>query len=465
MSQFWRSSALAGVTLFMETCAFYWVIVVASVAIHVTESSLPFWLVLLSIIVAFFMSGWLQTLPWSRRLRGVIGSLISLAALSLLSILNPGPGLASVGELVGGDPRTAAVVVFSLGFLLLVWWRGATIAYDDMTLDTVRNSFRWGLIALVAAVLADSLTSKEIINTYLAVGYFAIGLVGLALARFSWEAGDSQLMSGSWWLPIVFSAGAVIVLALLIGALGVGGLDELTKTALIAVGNAGLWVLQPLILALGGLAGLLVHLANLFSGWFGGGDFSSLEEARQQLEQFHEQLANDESGGGIPAGLKTFLKFTALAAAASAAGWLLYKVFRFSRSRRRGGEVEETRESLFSWSRANRDLSALLSDWWSNLPAVGRQRHKAPSEPENPREFYHRLLDAADRMGQPRREWETPRQHQGALQGVLPREPVRRIVDSFEETHYGHTAIGGETLAALRQDWLAINAFVAEQEG
>jgi hypothetical protein len=42
---------------------------------------------------------------------------------------------------------------------------------------------------------------------------------------------------------------------------------------------------------------------------------------------------------------------------------------------------------------------------------------------------------------------------------------VRRIVDSFEETHYGHTAIGGETLAALRQDWLAINAFVAEQEG
>ena len=383
MSQFWRGSALPGVALFMETCAFYWVIVVVSIAIHLSESSLPFWVVLLTIFGAFLVSGWVQVRPFSRRLRGLIGLSASVAALIVLSILNPGPGLTSVGDLVEGDPRTVAVAVFSVLFMLIIWWRGATFAGEDITLEAVRNSFRWGLIALFVAVLADSLTQKDIVNGYLAMGYFAIGLAGLALARFSWEAEDSQMMSGTWWLPIGLSVGAVIGLALLIGALGMGGLDEFTKTALRSIADAGLLVLKPVFLAMGGLAQLLVYLANLFSGWFGGGDLTGLELSLQRLSGFHEQLAETGDGGGFPPALKAFLKIAAFVVAATAASWLLYKAFRIRRTWRDSGDVEETRESLFSWSRANRDLSALLSDWWSNLPAIGgakRQTHSRASE-------------------------------------------------------------------------------------
>ena len=39
-----------------------------------------------------------------------------------------------------------------------------SLAQDDMTLDTVRESFRWGLILVFAAVLIDSLSSAEIVN-------------------------------------------------------------------------------------------------------------------------------------------------------------------------------------------------------------------------------------------------------------------------------------------------------------
>ena len=55
------------------------------------------------------------------------------------------------------------------------------------------------------------------------------------------------------------------------------------------------------------------------------------------------------------------------------AEWLLYRVFRFRRLFRQKGQVEETRESLFSWSRANQDLSGLISDWLNGLATARKE--------------------------------------------------------------------------------------------
>ena len=463
MSQFWRISAITGVGLFLEACAFYLIFVLASEAIRLSEASLPFWLVLLTLIWAFLMSGWVQRLSLSLRLRGAVGLIASIVSLLVLYYLGQSPGQSPVGVFISDDARTVAALVFGLVFLLSLWWRGATMAYEEMTLDTIRCSFRWGLMALFAAVLVDAFSSQHLVNAYLVVGFFAVGLVGLALARFSWEAGDAQVMSSSWLIPIVTSAGAVILAALLIGALGMGGLDEFTKTTLSSIGDAGRLALTPVLLAMGGLASLLVSLANLVSGLFGGGDLSGLELARQRLGEFHQQLREEAGGGGLPPVLVGFIKGTALAVALVAAGWLLYRIFRLRRLLRRPGSVEETRESLYSWSRANRDLSALLADWWNSLPGVGRKQKERTSEPANPREFYHRLLNEAEKLGRPRWEWETPKQHQVALRGMLPREPVGRIVDWFQTSHYGQSDPEEAGLAELRRDWAAITEFIEEQ--
>ena len=74
-------------------------------------------------------------------------------------------------------------------------------------LDTVRASFQWGLMVLFAAVLIDTVTEADLVNGFLVIGYFGVGLVGMALARFSSEAGDSQIMSFEWWMPITVSVG------------------------------------------------------------------------------------------------------------------------------------------------------------------------------------------------------------------------------------------------------------------
>ena len=464
MSQFWRTSAISSVGLFLESCAFFFAISVAAAAIQLAETRLPIWLVFLALLSSYFTSIWVQALPYTRGVRGVIGLAVSLVFLLILSYLHTGPGPGSLNELIEGDARTAVALTMSILFMIILWWRGATIAYDEISLETLRGSFRWGLVALFAAVVGDAVSDQDIINPFLAVGFFAVGLAGLSLARFSSALGETQEMATGWWLPIGVSVGGVILLALLIGALGMGGLDDFTGTTLRSIGNVGLWVLKPVFLALGGLASLLVSLGNIISGWFGGGDLSSLELAQERLSNFHEQLENARGDGGPPNLLLGALKGLAFALVFGIAAWILYRVFRFRRQLRSPNEVEETRESLFSWSRANRDLGDLLAGWWNSFSPVGGRKGSRSSEPSNAREFYHRFLEVAEKLGRPRWEWETPKQHQSAMRALLPRDPMARIIDAFQNFHYGHSEIDQGELVILRQEWAAINEYLAEQE-
>ena len=464
MSQFWRISAVTSVGLFLEACAFYFAISVAAVAIQLPEAGLPLWLVFLGLLSSYFLSVWVQSLPYTPSVRGVIGLALSVLVLLALSYMHTGPGPGSLSDLVDGDARTIAVLIISLFFLVCLCWRGATIAFDEISLETLRGSFRWGLAALFVAVVADAISSQDIVSAYLVVGFFAVGLAGLALARFSAEVGETQEMATGWWLPIGVSVGGVILLALLIGALGMGGLDDFTGTTLRSIGNLGLWVLKPVFLVLGVLASVLVSLANLISGWLGGGDLSGLELAQQRLIEFQDQLETGSTENGPPPILLGALKWLAFALLIGAAGWLLYRVFRFRRLLRAPGLVEETRESLFSWSRANRDLSDLLASWWNSFSLVSGRRAENATEPANAREVYHRFLEVAETLGRPRWDWETPKQHQSAMRALLPREPVARIIDAFQTSHYGQSEIGQGELMNLRQDWVAISEFAAEEE-
>ena len=85
MSQFWRVSAVTSVGLFLESCAFFFVISVAAVAIHLPQAGLPLWLVFLALLASYFLSTWIQSLPYTRGLRGMIGLAVSLVFLLVLS--------------------------------------------------------------------------------------------------------------------------------------------------------------------------------------------------------------------------------------------------------------------------------------------------------------------------------------------------------------------------------------------
>jgi hypothetical protein len=381
----------------------------------------------------------------------------------VLSNLNTNMGFFPLGKLMTGDFRTAFTLVFTWIFLVVLWWRGATLAHNEASLDTIRSIFQWGLAVVFIAVLLDSLTPLEVVNGFLILGFFAVGLAGLSLARFSSEIGDARVLPRDWLLPIGASVGLVLVLGLLISGLGLGGLDDVTRGILGLVGTVGGWILTPILLGMGYIAAALVLLANWLTSVFGGGDLTGLQEAQRQLEEFHETLGQGERSGP-PRLLTALLKGVAFLVGCAVVGFVLYQIFRFRRMLREKGEVEEVRESLFSWRRVNDDLSGWLNGWWGRLvhAATGQDR-RPPEAPRDPREVYHRFLALAAVLGRPRSPAQTPREHQQVVGDRLPVLPADRVVDSFQVTHYGHRQFSAPDLDRLLTDWNAIEQYGMEQ--
>ena len=417
--------------------------------IRLPDAAIPMGIAILAVGWSFVLSWYVQTIRFSLNLRGVIGLALSAVSVLVLAGLSMGAGWFPIGEVLSGDLRSAAALGLSAIFMLLLWWRGTAIARDDVTLDVVRNAFVRGVVVVIVAVAADTLLQAAIIRLpVLLLVFFATGLAGLAISRFAAEGGTGRMNRG-WMLAILFSVGGVLLLAVILGAIGIGGLDDATRAILKGVAFLGLWTLRPVLLLLGLLAAGLVAIGNWVSGLFGGGDLSGLELARLQIQEFHESLREVE-GDGPPNVILTVIKWLAFLAALSLAGWILYRMFR--RRRLVGGDYAdgEVRESIFTWGDAGQDLADAVSGWMSR--ASGFRRRRPP--PTTPREVYHRMLEVANAVGFPRRGSQTPEEHHQAVRETLPDPPVARIIGGFQHYYYGarYEAADPEIMSSLLED-------------
>ena len=458
-----RTGCITGAGLFVEACAFYLLFGMAAALLGLPGAGLSLGLVFFALCWVFILSLYVQTLRFTANLRGALGLAATAASFFFLIALDAGLSLSPFAEVARGSAARAFEFAFSIAFLVALWWRGSVLAQDAMGLDGLKSSFQWGSVVLVVALLAKGMTSFDLLNGYLITGYFAVGLAGLALARFSSELGEFQTMSLDWWVPIAGSVGAVLLLGLLATAAGLGGLDEVLRQTLGAIGEAGGWIIQPVIVVIGIIAGLMANLVNWISDLFGGGDLSRFDAAVGRIEQFQEEVRREASDGGPPQILIAAMKWMAFLAGLSLAGWVVYRLFRMRGGWRTPSGVEESRESLFSWGKVGQDMSAALGGWWRGLTGSGAGRKSEARQPRTPREVYYAMLALAVDLGQPRREWQTPREHQWDLQELMPVARVAGIVNSFQQACYGDIEAGEEELASLQADWQAIKEHLAQQ--
>ena len=85
MTKFWRASMLTGVALFLETCSFYLIFSIITTVIYLPEARIPFVLVFVTLLWAFLLAFYVQTVRFSLNLRGILGLIASVASLVLLS--------------------------------------------------------------------------------------------------------------------------------------------------------------------------------------------------------------------------------------------------------------------------------------------------------------------------------------------------------------------------------------------
>lgn len=459
MAPAWRVRAATSVALFLESCTLF--LVFASVAglAKLEQLQMPFWLVLLSLVWGFCLSYWILSLKVTPVLRGLVGLLLGVPSLLVLTAWNAGMSFLPFALIVPVEAGGIGQFVGSIIFLLIIWWRGAELSREDTTLDSVRSAFQAGMVTLLVAAIIDAATEGSTISGFLVVGFFAVGLMGMALARFSADGDASREMSSRWLWPIAACVAGVLATGLLISGLGLGGLDDVTRTVTGVVASLGFRILEPIIFLVGLLAGALVNVGNWVSGFFGGGDIDGLLQAQNRIDQFHESLreAQTDSGGNA---LFTVLQWVAAALGALVAAGVVYWLFRNRRRTSGAGEVFETRESLFSLKRAGDEVGDAIGGL---LPGMWGRRGRQSRVYRSPRDYYHALLDQSDRAGRPRSEWETPREHQRGLSGRLPADPVARIVDEFQASHYGAESPDSDRMEGLEEDRLAIEDFLREQ--
>lgn len=449
MGAFSRAALITGIALFLEGFAVYLGCRLLANAIRLPDAAIPLGIAILAIGWSFILSWYVQTIRFSLNLRGVVGLVLSAVSVLVLAGVSMGAGWFPIAQLFSGNLQAVAALGVTTTFMLALWWRGTAIARDDVTLDVVRNAFVRGVVVIIAAVAADPLLEARIVRLPTLLLYFAAGLAGLAVSRFA-AAGGAGPMTRGWMAAIVAGVGGVLVLAVLLGALGVGGLDDLARAVLQGIAFLGLWILRPILLLLGLLAAGLVAVGNWVSGLFGGGDLSGLELARLQIEEFHESL-RDVEGSGPPNVILTIIKWLAFLAAISAAGWILFRLFRRRRLSAGNYAEGETRESIFTWQGAGQDLADTLAGWM-HWAAHARRRRPPPA---TPREIYHRMLEVAGDLGFPRRRSQTPQEHRQDLGETLPGPPVSRIVGGFQRYYYGprsNRETNPETMSALIDD-------------
>ena len=454
----WRRRAITGVTLFLESCTLYLIVATVTQLTKLGDLAMPFWLVMVSLFWGYFLSLWILNLRITPVVRGLSGLALGVPSLLVLVAWNAGEAFWPFGLLVPVEAAGIGLFVGSVIFLLIIWWRGVEASREEATLDTVRSAFQVGMVTLLVVALIDAVSDGRIVSGFLVLGFFAVGLPGMALARFSADGGEQREMPSQWVWPIVACVGGILALGLLISGLGLGGLDDVSRVVVSFVGRVAFEILEPVLLLIGLLAGALVSVGNWISGIFGGGDIDGLIEAQRRMDQFHQSLreAEGESGNNV---LLAILQWAAAVLGTAAAVGAVYWMFR---NRRRGGsqsEVVETRESLFSLKRVGNDVSETIGGLFPGWLGSRRRARIYNS----PRDYYHALLEQAGRAGRPKDDWETPREHQRGLAGVLPANPVAHIVDEFQSAHYGAAILNPELLERLEEDRLALEEFLRQR--
>jgi len=178
MSRLSRNNSVTAVALFLESCALYLVFVALGAVFNQPGIVMPFWLVILALVSSYVLMSYILTVNVTPRIRGLIGLASAVPALLIMVNMNTGLGVIPVDTLISGDVGATVAIVGTSLFLMIIWWRGSSVAQEDISLDMVRAAFMWGLGILFITALVDSLVDERVVNGFLVVGFFAVGLFG-----------------------------------------------------------------------------------------------------------------------------------------------------------------------------------------------------------------------------------------------------------------------------------------------
>jgi hypothetical protein len=340
---------------------------------------------------------------------------------------------------------------FHLLIIILLVWRGVSIARSQVTVNGVHTSFQFGLvlILLYGMIFAPLHPIEAMLGLYIFLFSGLISMSAARIANLSELRGGRVPRFGVGWLLSIMAAGLLVVgLALAAGYLISGRVVELLAFAvviIIAILTALVMiVLSPLLAYLAELVRLLADLLEQVLERFRNLPFS------QQIQGLLNTV-NDALGKAIPyvlAGRGIFLLLILLTLVAVV---LLALYLRKNREEPVEEAVSETASPGETPGLLQKLLQRLLQD-------ARRLRLRGPAQllaAARVRQIYRLLMALAQKLGAVRQLSTTPLEFLPALTRLFPTgEPdLRLITAAYLKVRYGEYPETRGELEQVEQAW------------
>ena len=349
------------------------------------------------------------------------------------------------------DPKSFDFIVIVGGLLGAgLWWRGGSLTLADQPVESLEFSFKLGLLALAIAAGIDMVASDDLSVLPLMFVFFAASLTGLSIGNLRSPSADAS-KERRWVRTIGGVVGGVLGAGVIFAILGRFVLSWLSGPAVWLLGLLSSIVFYVIILPLAYVFGYIAAAVLAVLEWLiGDPEFEPQEQAAEAGNWLQELREEDTEASA-------FLTYAEWAVAAVVVLVVLFFLWRaFRRRMVKVEEVEEEiRESVAEDADVASDLARLL---YRLVPDRFKRPRGAPGLriPEGDADvadvfrIYFGMLSLAEERGFPRPPAETPREYQGTLEGLFPRDLARRATAAFNRACYGHRAPPREQIDEMR---------------
>jgi hypothetical protein len=334
--------------------------------------------------------------------------------------------------------------------MIYLWWRGIGLGQSTSYFKDIYRSFLLGIVALVVLIIFWQISSASGsipkpggdigINV---IAFFFFGLLAIAIShlynmRRAMPKEEAGLTSVWRWLPVMLG---VIGIMILIG-FGVASLfspdfiDTIGRGAQAVFGFLSKifeYIMWPIIWIGQGLMYVFKWFLSLIS--------QNQQDQTQTSGNMTLPFTQQETAAELSPTAILVIKWVALAIIIALVIFLLTKAISRYRARHASEDLDEVRESLFSWKGLRDDLKEFFN-------SLGRHR-KPVKEPVyhfdeetgrlNIREIYRHMQWEAGRSGIARRRHETAEEYARRIKNIVPdsARPLGNLTQMYENVRYG----------------------------
>ncbi len=436
-------------------------------------------------VVTRHLHGRQWSVGWMRF--GIVTSALLLAYAVIRTEFHGGYGLLD-GDWLGyagqrvldsfSDPDRLMIAMPAAAYL---WWRGIVRGRQPALVSDLYRTFLVGIVSFVLLIVVWRATHgpgslEELASTVApqVAAFFFFGLTAMALTNLKaiQQRMPREESIGTFnrrWLPaLVVIVGAIVVVGLAVAGIFspefMAFLRGLFDATFEVVRQAFYYILLPF----GYIATVLFQagqwLVNLIRS-------DTTREIEPNAGGGQSPAEDVPVGAPIPETVITIVKWSLFAAAALVVVFFLAKAVSRFRASRRGGEVGDIDESLWSWESFTEDIALFLAGMLDRFQ--GRRRAAGPAIPDwfleevpegrlDIREIYRRLLWQAGRYGSGIRDHETPYEYDRRLGPILPEgsRQLSELTGLYVAARYGEEDAPGAEVDRANGLWASLRGIL-----